>query len=244
MPKIPLNIVVLKRVRYSDRHAILTAWSRERGCVSLLVPDSAGRSGARVRALTAPPGLLECVADLRAGRDIFPASQFRPLHPLGSVRTNPVKGMIAMFLAEVMGAVMRESQPDEGAFDFIRGALETLDGLTDPAAIANFHICFLYQLGRVLGVEPDVSTWRPGRMLDMPDGVFRATMPLHSNVLDERESAFAARMSRMTFSNMKKWRMSRQERNSSIDLILRYLSLHLSPGLARMQSLEVLRELL
>lgn len=244
MPKIPLNIVVLKRVRYSDRHAILTAWSRERGRVSLLVADGTGRAAARVRALTAPPGILECIADLRPGRDIHSAGQFRPIHPLGDVRANPVKEMVAMFLAEVMGAVMRESQPDESAFDFIVLALRALDTLDDSNAIANFHLWFLYQLGRILGVEPDVTTWRRGRVLDMLDGLYRPTLPPHPNYLDPAESAFAARMARLSLANMKKWRMTRTERNRALDVILRYLALHLAPGLTRMQSLEVLRELL
>lgn len=242
--KVDLNIVTLRRVRYSDRHSIVTAWSRELGRVSLLVADGSGRTAARTRALTAPPGVLECVAEVRPGRDILPVSQLRPLLPLTSVRSNPLKGMVAMFLAEVMGAVMHESQPDSAAFDFIALSIRLLDNLDNDTALANFHLCFLYQLGRFLGVEPDISTWRDGRLLDMRDGVFRLTPPPHSDFLDPSESTAAARMSRMTFANMGRWKMSRAERGRALDVILHYLALHLSPGLDRLQSLEVLRSLL
>ncbi|MBD5185563.1 MAG: hypothetical protein HDS92_03030 [Bacteroidales bacterium] len=243
MAKEPLNIVTLRRVSYNDRHSIITAWSRERGRVSLLVPDNAGRSGARARALMAPPSLAGCLADIRPGRDIFTVSDIRPLHPLADLRANPLKSMVAMFLAEVMAAILRESQPDAPLFDFVKLALEHLDALTEPRAVANFHLCFLYQLGRFLGVEPDASTWRPGRLLDMHDGLFRATPPPHADFLDAAESEAAALMSRMTFDNIKKWRLTRHQRNRSLDVILRYFAIHLAPGLAQMQSLEVFRAL-
>lgn len=243
MAKIDLNIVVLRRVRYSDRHAIVTAWSRERGRVSLLVADGSGREAARVRGLTAPPSLLGCVADMRPGRDIHPVSQLRLLAPLASVRVNPVKGMVAMFLAEVMAGVMTGMQPDEGVFDFIDLSLRLLDELPEGPAVANFHVWFLYRLGSCLGVEPDVSTWRPGSLLDMRDGMFRPVMPVHGDALDARESGFAARLWRMTPANMGRWRLTRDERNRALDVELRYLSLHLAPALGSLRSLEVLRSL-
>ena len=243
MGKVDLNIVTLRRVRYSDRHCIVTAWSREMGRVSLLVADGAGRTAARSRALTAPPGLLACVGDIRPGRDIYTVSQLRPIVPLAQVRSNPVKGMVAMFLAEVMAAVMNESQPDSATFDYISLSLRLLDDLTDDTAIANFHLCFLYQLGRFLGIEPDVSTWRQGRVLDTRDGVFRATPPPHADFLDQYDSATAASMTRMTFANLRCWKFTRDGRNRALDTVLRYLSLHLSPGLNGLQSLDVLRSL-
>lgn len=244
MGKTDLNIVTLRRVRYSDRHCIVTAWSRELGRVSLLVADGSGRAAARARALTTPPGLLECVADVRPGRDIFPVSQLMPLSPLTSVRSNPLKGMVAMFLAEVMGAVMVGSQPDAAVFDYISLSLQLLDDLGDDAALANFHLCFLYQLGRFLGVEPDVSTWKTGRVLDMRDGVFRLTPPPHQDFLEPDEAHAAAMMARMTFANMGKWCFTRAARNRALDVMLRYLAIHLSPGLDRMHTLDVLRSLL
>lgn len=244
MADVILNIVVLKKVKYSDTHSIVTVWSRESGRLSLLVADGSGRSAARMRALMMPPAILECVARIRPGRDIYPVSQVKIVEPLADIRSNPLKGMVGMFLAEAMSALLHESQPDEAMFDYISRALTLFDALTDERATANFHLCFLYHLGRLAGVEPDLTTWRPGRVLDMLDGVFRPTLPPHTHVLGAEESAIAARMGRMSFENIKKWRLTRLERNRALDVILQYLALHLSPQLAKLQSLDVLRALL
>ena len=76
---------------------------------------------------------------------------------------------MAMFLAEVLSLVLRESVPDAGLYDYVAASARYLDSMP-TADVANFHICFLLHLGRLLGIEPDVSTYAPGSVLDMRDG--------------------------------------------------------------------------
>lgn len=237
-----LNIIALKRVTYSDRHAILTAWSRERGRVSLLVPDGAGRGAARNRALTMIPSLVEVVADVRPGRDIWPTRSLRPAAPLASLRANPLKALVGQLLAEILGDMLRQSGPDERMFDFIEISLNTLDATTDNTAVANFHIAFLSHLLRFAGIEPDMTTYAPGRCFDMRDGVFRATLPPHPDILVGDEAEAASRLSRLTYRNSHLFHYTKKERNRALDLLLRYMTLH-HTSTATPKSLEIIRSL-
>lgn len=237
-----LHIIALKRVTYSDRHAILTAWSRERGRVSLLVPDGSGRGAARNRALTMPASLAEVVADVRPGRDIWPARSIRPTSPLTNLRANPLKSLISQLLAEILGDMLRQAGPDERMFDFIDISLNTLDALTDATATANFHLAFLSHLLRFAGIKPDMSTYAPGRCFDMRDGVFRATLPPHPDILSGDEALGAARLARMTYGNSHRFHYTKKERNRALDLLLRYMTLH-HTSTATPKSLEIIRSL-
>lgn len=237
-----LRIVALRRVAYSDRHAIVTAWSRQRGRVSLLVPEGAGRGAARLRALTMPPALLEAVVDVRPGRDIWPARGMRPLSPLVSLRTNPLKSLVGQLVAEILADVLRQSSPDPLLSDYIELSLATLDALDDSVAIANFHLVFLRGLLRFTGIEPDLSTYRPGSVFDMREGLFRSTMPPHTDWLDARESAAVLTLGRITTGNMHRFRYTKKERNRALDLLLHYMSLHHQLA-APPKSLEVIRSL-
>ena len=67
-----LHLVALKTTKYSDTQTILTAYSRERGRVSLALPAGSGKGAARVRALTMPLAVIECVSEVRPGREILP----------------------------------------------------------------------------------------------------------------------------------------------------------------------------
>ena len=102
-----------------------------------------------------PLSVLECETDFRPGREVLPMRQARPVEVFNGIHANPVKQMIAMFLAESLSMLLRESVPDEGVYTFIHSSVKWLDSIPAECS-ANFHVCFLLNLGRLLGIEPDV----------------------------------------------------------------------------------------
>lgn len=146
-----------------------------------------------------------------------------------------------MFLAEVLGVILGESQADEPMWRFVSAAVVRLDAL-EPDKVANFHVCFLYRLGMVAGIAPDSATFAPGKVFDLSDGRFRTAAPLHRDFLYSDEAEVAATLSRMTFDNMHLFRFTRAQRNRVTDLILRYFTIHYA-RLDSIKSLEVLRSL-
>lgn len=237
-----LHCIALRTVKYNDRHSILTAYTREHGRMSFLLPAGSGKEAARRRALMMPMGLFECTADLRPGRDIPPMRDPTPILPLHGIRSDPMKGMIAMFLAEFLQSILRESQEDAPLFRHLTESIARLDSTTGTET-ANFPICFLYRLTRFAGIEPDTSSWRPGRIFDMTDATFRDTPPLHSHYLVPQESDAAAIISRMTWDNYGRFRFSRADRRLIIDRLTTYYSLHYT-SLSALHSLDILRQIL
>lgn len=239
MPADTLNIITLHTVKYNDRNSILSAYSLERGPVSLLIPAWNGREANRFRALTCPLSIIECQASTRHGFDILRMSAPRPLVITPRIISDPDRRMIAQFLAELLSVILREGQPDETIFRFLTESIAILDSTKSPT---NFHIAFLYRLGDILGIAPDVSTYTPGALFDMLEGRFRPTRPLHRHFLSPDDSSAMYSICRMTFSNMAFYRLSRAERNRILDTILDYYTLHYT-SLASLRSLAVLRAL-
>lgn len=237
-----LHLIALKTTKYSDTQTILTAFSREHGRVSLSLPAGAGKAAARMRALTMPLSVVECVSERRAGREIMPLRQAAQSVPLATLHSDPVKQMMAMFLAEVLSVVLQGGAPDSAMYDFLEASVAFLD-MADARQTANFHICFLYHLGRRLGIEPDVSTYAAGSLLDLRDGTWRMSAPLHRSFLNPEDSAVAFRLARMTFANMDRFRFNRMERNAILDNMLEYFSLHYV-SMRHLRSLDILRAML
>ena len=235
------SFISLKVTRYSDTQSILTAYSREWGRVAFAVSTGKGKNASRLRAMTMPMGIVECDTDFRPGRDVLSMRQPRPVVVFADLHTNPIKQMVAMFVAEVLSKVLRESIPDPAIYDFIEGSARYLDSLP-VSDIGNFHICFLMHLGRLLGIEPDVTTYSAGAVMDMRDGVWRYCLPLHNEILTPEESLQAVRIVRMTYANMRYFRYTREQRARALDLVLRYYSMHVTP-LNGLRSLEILRSM-
>lgn len=237
-----LHLVALRTTKYSDTQTILTAYSRERGRVSLALPAGSGKAAARMRALTMPLGLIECVSDVRPGREILPMRQVARECALATLHTDPVKQMMAMFLSEVLAVTLQSGDADEGLFDFLVASVKVLDG-ADVKQTANFHICFLFNLARHLGIEPDVATYAKGSVFDMADGRWRETPPLHRHYLMKDDAEAAWRLSRMTYGNMHRFRFNRAQRNAVVDTVLEYYSMHYT-SMRHLRSLDILRVML
>lgn len=223
-----LHIIALRTVRYSDRNDILSAFSLERGPVSFLIPAGKGREASRRRALLMPLGAVECSADIRPDRSIHQMTSPRLMAPLHSLRVSPVKSALTMFVAEALSVLLREAQPDATLWRFIMDSVLELDAMPERRS-ANFHICFLVRLGALLGIEPDTSLYAPGRIFDMIDGTFRASAPAHSEFLTGDEAAAAALVCRLTYRNMYRLKMSRNQRGRLLEGVLRYYALHYAP---------------
>lgn len=233
----PLRCIALRKVRYNDRHDILTVYTREHGRLSLMTPAGGGRQAARVKAITQPLGIFECVADMRPNREILSMRDVVPVFaPAG---LNPLKATLALFIADVLAALLRETQPDRNLFDFTELSARTL-GEASVSSAANFHICFLLRLQHFMGVEPDWSTYSSGRVLDFADGIFRDTPPLHGRYISPTESEAARQLSRMNYRNMALFRFSRADRNRILDRIIAFYNTHFQ-GLASINSLGILR---
>lgn len=236
-----VECIALRTIRYNDKKHILGVYTPTHGRLSLAVQATAGKSAMRVRALTMPLSRFSCVIDFRPGREIYSFRDVKPLDASVNVgMLDPVRGTVAMFVAEALSVLLREPQPDPHLFDFISESVDALACASDRV-VANFHIVFLMRLQHFLGIEPDWSTYRRGAVLDLTDGVYRLFPPDHRNFfLSAAEAEFAARLSRINFRNAGLFRLSRADRNLILDRIIHYYSFH-SISLSNLNSLDVLR---
>ena len=237
-----LHLIALRTIRHNDRHNIFTAYSLERGRMAFAVSAGAGRNAARMRALMMPLSLIECEAELKPGVEVGRLANPRALATLHSVASNPVKNSLALFLAEVLGAVLRDGPGDESVWRFIAHGIMQLDALP-PARLANFHLCFLAGLARVLGVAPDITDYREAMVFDLVDARFRMTAPLHTRHLAASEARAVVTLMRLTYANMHRWRMDRATRARVLEGVLEYYTLH-HTQLTSLRSLDVLHALM
>lgn len=226
-------------VRHSDRHIILTAYSRQTGRISLLLPAANTPRAAAMRSLAMPMGRFDCIVQLRPGRDIFNLSDMRRRGPLPSA--SPVKSALSMFAADVVASLLREPQPDRNLFDYLEQWSEQLVAAT-PQATANMHIAFLITLMHFMGIEPDWTTYTDGAVFDMAGGIFRTSSPYNNHFLPSDEARVAYSMRRMNLRTASHFILTRNDRNRILDILLQYYHIHF-PSLGTLNSLPVLRTL-
>lgn len=235
-------LIALRTVRYNDRHSILSVYSAERGRLSVLVPAGGGREARRTRALLMPLSVVEAEVAFRPDRSIFAISDVRtaprltPLHISG----DPLRGLLGLFLADVLESLVRESPPDPLLFDGVRDIAARL-AEAPSRSLPNFHLLALVRLARLTGIEPDTATYRPGRFLDLTEGVWRNTPPVSGQWLEAAPSRVAALLASLQWHHASLLRLDTAARRTAIDTIVSYFEAHL--GTLRLPSLSILREL-
>lgn len=208
--------------------------------MAFAVPSGKGAGAARRRALLMPLNPVEVVASSRPGSELMTFREPRALMPLHLVMSSPERASVALFIAEVLERVLRQSEPEPLMFDFLIDAVGRLnDAITSPA---NFHLCFMIRMAEMLGIAPDPKDYRQGMVFDMVDGIFRLTMPLHGRALSAADSHVAATFMRMTWENQSAFRLDRRRRNDILDHILDYYSIHIA-DLSTLRSPAILRTL-
>lgn len=235
-----LTLIPLRITPYSDKNSILSAYSREMGRVSCLLPAGAGRESRRRRALLMPLCPVRCQVSVSPGRDIMPMREPVAWPPLPLLSADPMRCVVALFISEVLQVVLRQNESEPALFDFLVDSAVRLNSA--DASIANFHVVFLLRLLGFLGVAPDLGGYCPGMVFDMADACFRTTAPLHGRFLMPDESAALNGIARINWGNSHLYKYTRAQRARVLEVILQYYTLHVA-DLSGLKSVDVLREL-
>ena len=232
--------IVLDIVRHSDRHNIVTLFTRTRGRVSFLSAAGGGKSGRVRQSRLQPLAVIEGDYIFRGNAELQKLGSFSMHRVWSDIYFHPVKRLIAIFLSEFLNRLLRASMPDEALWDYIVGSLSLLDNM--KSGIADFHITFLASLLPFVGIQPDHTQYTKGSILDMLAGQFTDRVPSHRDYLQGNDAKLAARLCRVNFSNTRALRLNGELRHRILSTLLRYYGIHY-PGTASLKSLEIIHEI-
>lgn len=232
--------IVLHSFKYGDSKLIADMLTAGAGRVSCIVRVPKSGKGRVKRQFFQPLTLIEAVFDQRPGGGLLPLKDAQLLRPYASIPFSPLKLPIAMFTAEFLANATRGEMPDEAMFAYIENSLLWLDECEEH--YANFHLVFAMRLTKFLGFSPNTESYHEGDWFDLRSGCFTSAAPPHSDSLPPQEAQLVGLMLRMNFATMRLYRMTRQERNRLLDIVLQYYRIHL-PAFRELKSVEVLREL-
>lgn len=232
--------IVLHSIPYNDTYSIIHMYTEGFGRTSYLVARNRGRKSVVSKSLFMPLSVVEMEVEHQNKRDLHRIRETKLCFPLTQLFCDPVKNAVALFLAEVLYRVIKETEPDPRLFDFLYRSIHLLE-LTDKG-IANFHLVFLLHLLSHLGISPNFESYINGYYFDMQNGEFTDRPPLHRHYLNREESKVFSRLFKISYENMSLYTFSRQERVNVVNRILSYYRLHL-PEIPELKSVPILQTL-
>ena len=145
--------VVLHTLKYGDSSMVVYLLTDAGGRRSYMVQGVRSRNGRGSKlALFQPMFPVEFEGLESPRQQMHRFKEVRGGFVLQSLPFDVRKSTVALFMAEVLYRLVKESERNEALFDFVWGSVEALDALDEGTA--NFHLWFLAQLSRLLGFAP------------------------------------------------------------------------------------------
>ncbi len=233
------DAIVLYKIKYDDKNLIVHLYSRDFGRMSYIAACHKKR-GSLGNAFFEPLSLINYQAEHKESRELQRLRESHSYYAFRSIPFDPVKNSIALFLSEVLYRVLQEAEPNEALFGFLSESIQLLDAMDDGKA--NFHLIFLSQLSRHLGIMPNLEDDKPDWYFDLMAGCFVPFPPNHPYWMNQQESADFVLLQQLRFEQAASCRFSRFQRRKLLDTLLDYYRLHLN-DFPVIKSLDIMQEL-
>ena len=233
--------IVLHGLRYGENGTVTTIYTEAFGRISFLMQGTHGKKSSVKSNLLRQLFLLEMEVDHKPGRELQRVREIKNIVPYRSIPFEISKSTQAIFLAEILGKVLREEESRPELFEFLFRSCQIFDLMEE--GIGNFHLIFLVQLTRYLGFGPMNNYSEANQIFDLIGGKFVSLPPTHPWFLKNPESSVLFQLLGLNYQNSAEFKPEKGLRQVLLDIVLDYYGLHLGSKL-KLKSLEIVREIL
>ncbi|WP_242083947.1 DNA repair protein RecO [Aestuariivivens sediminis] len=220
---ISTKAIVLSKIKYRDSDLIIRCYTEKRGVVSVLLRNVLqSKRGHAKAAYFQLLSQLEVVMIYKENRALQTIKEMKTGYLYETIHTNIFKSAIAMFIAEVLSGVLQEEEENKILFSYLETTLQWLDSHSE---YTNFHVLFLLKLTKYLGFYPDISTMGHP-FFNLQEGKFVAR-EVHNHTISGENIVLLKQLLGTTFDDLNTVKIKSKQRQSFLDLMLRYFGMHL-----------------
>jgi DNA repair protein RecO (recombination protein O) len=236
--QITTQAIVLNSIKYGDSSLIVKCFTKEAGMKSYMLRGvRKSKKGKLKPAYFQPLNQLELTASHNNKGNLNTLKDTRITYPYETLYQNYTKQAVAYFLAEVLNNCLQEDEQNTALFLFLETSLKWLDLHQNSE---NFHLVFLTNLSRYLGIYPETSGLEKS-YFGLKEGKFLDSSPYTDFVLGRELILFKGLLG-TNFDNIEKVLLNVNDRQKLLEILMKYFELHLS-GFRRPRSIQVLKEL-
>lgn len=217
--------IILHTIKHGDNGHIVYMYSERYARISCYVNSSKsgrpliGKSKIALQPLT----IIEYVGSKSDRSSFHRISQVKRAYIPDRMIFDIRKSTIALFMAEVVYKIVRDTEQDQLLFDFLYSSIVALDKL--EGGESSFHLYFMVKLLPFLGYTSN-NSYSEGSFFDIKKSSFVVIRPSHANYFEIFESKLFAQFLASDITILSEIKCGRALRVSLLNNIVRYISLH------------------
>ncbi|MDR0295237.1 MAG: recombination protein O N-terminal domain-containing protein [Prevotellaceae bacterium] len=219
-----ISAVVLHTLKYRDTSVLVDAYTDLFGRQTYLVNGVRSAKNKAGMACFQALSLLDAVAYHRPKNDIQRLKEYYLSIPLQNLAFNVHKNAIAVFMGEVVYKTVREQEPNEQLFRFLRQSVLELENIEEGTA--NYHLYFLARLAAYLGFASGNDYKPEHTYFDISSGEFTIIRPKHELFFDAEQTALFGRLLKAEIADLPNIGLHHSQRSTFVNNILRFYEHH------------------
>lgn len=232
--------IVLRNTVFGDQKMIVDLFTDMLGCVSVVTRFSSSSKGKIRKQLFVPLSLIEIEMDYKENSSLQKLKNASISVPYTDIPFDSYKISISFFISEVTFFALRGENDNKALFNFVSKSLQWLDTTSKPCP--NFHLVYMMGLVTFLGFMPNLDNYHEGDCFDLRNACFECRAEGHADFLDPEQAQRIVTLARMNYSTMHLFKMSHNDRNRIVDVLVDFYRLHI-PGFPQLKSLDVLKQI-
>lgn len=237
--------IIIRSVNYGETSLVLSIFTELFGLQQYIVNGvrtskrSSGFSAAQMQV----GNMLDMVVYQNQRNTLQRIKECKQYIHYSSLFGDVTKNAVMLFMIEVLQKALKQPDPQPELFYFIEDMIRGLD-TASPSQTANIPLFFMLHLSHFFGFRMMDNYSEEMSMLDLHEGQFISSAPMHQMVLVPPLSGHVSQLLRvMQIEELDQVRLNRQLRTELLDACIDYYSLHINP-FGPLRSLPVIRTLL
>lgn len=219
--------IFLNRISYSESSVIATFYTKDDGLQKFIFQGAKKKNSNLF-----PLNLCELTYYRRPDSELGKLTHVDNLIVLDAIISNPIKSIIAFFIADVVRNTLLTNEKETAVFEFLKRAVFELNQTNETSI---FPLIFLVEFTYYIGIKPITSDENP-LYFDVKEGEFHADY----RPTEWQESGDIVQQLFCLFENKI---ITPIYRRKALEIMLNYYSLHI-PRFDVSKSLEIIREVL
>jgi DNA repair protein RecO (recombination protein O) len=167
--------IVISRLNYSDTSLILQIYLQKAGMQKFIYKGGKKRSAALF-----PLSVVEATYYRRPESELINLTSVDALSVSAEIPFDPIRSVVAYFIADVLRSCLKQEQVDLSMFEFIKNKAGELNEKDDVSLLP---LQFLAEFTYHLGIDPQVED--AAEIFDMEEGVFCDARGSHGLLVEQ-----------------------------------------------------------
>lgn len=237
--------IILRTLKYGETSIITTAYTELFGIQTYIVKgvrQSSKKSQGKANYFQ-PSAILEMEVYHNTLKNLQFIKNYSWAHLYNHILFDVVKNSVANYIIELVQHGLKQPEANPELFYLIEDTLKQIDN-GSSTLVSNLPIYFTLHLSSELGFQIQGNYSEETPILDLKEGFFVATTPLHPYYVEGSSAAAISSIHSIQFYNdLENIKLNRNTRRLLLQHLQQYMALHIA-DFGELKSLTVLQEVL